>query len=88
MSHLKYFNVMIKVSTKHRLFPGQSISLKLVTFCQNGKNCSCCGDRLSVIDKNVSICMKINKKRFLVIDENMRLCLYIITILMCEHVFK
>ena len=29
MSHLKNFNVMIKVSTKHRLFivPGQSISL-------------------------------------------------------------
>ena len=29
MSHLKYLNVMIKVSTKHRLFiaPGQSISL-------------------------------------------------------------
>ena len=36
------------------------VNFFLLNFRQNGKDCCCCGDRLSVDDKIVYICMKIS----------------------------
>ena len=54
MSHLKYFNVMIKASTKHRLFivPGQSISLICIvvkirySWTKHKFNLYCCENKI------------------------------------------
>ena len=54
MSHLKYFNVMINVSTKHRLFivPGQGISFIWIvvrirfSWAKHKFNLYCCENKI------------------------------------------
>ena len=63
MSHLKYFNIMIKVSRKHRLFigPGQSISLICIVVkikysrAKHKFNLYCCENKTFEIGKKLQI---------------------------------